>query len=124
VPLAIAFFVALAWGMYKFLPNACFSNREAFLAAVVATFLWIIVTILFRLYVQHFGSYNAVYGTIGAVIILLTWMYLSMLAVIVAGDFGAVVHRGVGHADATAPAARAARSPVDPAPMHAAGRDS
>ena len=43
---------------------------------VVAALLFILATLLFRLYVQNFGAYNKTYGTIGAVIMLLTWMYV------------------------------------------------
>jgi membrane protein len=117
IPIAIGFVIGMAWAMYEYLPNACFARREALLSAVVATFLWIVVTILFRLYVQHFGSYNAIYGTIGAVIVLLTWMYLTMLAILIAGQVGAVVHAGVGRtaeAQARSPSAR-------PEPLQARG---
>ncbi len=43
--------------------------------------LWLVVTLAFRLCVQHFGIYSRMYGTIGAVIVLLVWMYLTMLSI-------------------------------------------
>jgi membrane protein len=55
--------------------------------------LWIALTFAFRVYVEHFGSYNKTYGAIGAVAILLLWMYFTMLAVLSAGVVAAEVHR-------------------------------
>ena len=53
-----------------------------FVASAITTVLWIVATLLFRLYVQNFGSYNKTYGTIGGVIMLLTWMYYSMFVLL------------------------------------------
>jgi membrane protein len=91
-PLTAGFVTLLAWATYYVLPNLRLSSREAFIGAVVATASWIVVTLAFRVYVQHFGNYNKTYGTIGAVVVLLTWMYLTMLAVLSAGVLAAELH--------------------------------
>jgi membrane protein len=91
-PITAGFVTLLAWAVYYVLPNLRLSSREAFIGAVVATASWIVVTLAFRLYVQHFGNYNKTYGTIGAVVVLLTWMYLTMLAVLSAGVLAAELH--------------------------------
>jgi membrane protein len=91
-PLAVLFIVLLAWAIYFVLPNLRLTWGEALIGAVIATMLWIVVTLAFRLYVQHFGNYNRMYGTIGAVVVLLIWMYLTMLAVLSAGVLAAEVH--------------------------------
>jgi membrane protein len=91
-PITAAFVTLLAWAAYYVLPNLRLSSREAFIGAVVATVSWVIVTLAFRVYVQHFGNYNKTYGTIGAVVVLLTWMYLTMLAILSAGVLAAELH--------------------------------
>src|SRR5215469_4276656 len=91
-PIAVAFVVVLTWAVYFVLPNLRLTWREALLGAVIGTTAWVAATLVFRVYVQHFGSYNKTYGTIGAVMVLLIWMYLTMLAVLSAGVVAAEVH--------------------------------
>ena len=56
--------------------------------AVAATILWVIASIGFTLYVANFNSYDKTYGSLGGVIVLLTWLYLSALMVLL----GAVIN--------------------------------
>jgi membrane protein len=54
--------------------------------AAVATIIWIMGSIAFSLYVQNFGSYNETYGSIGAVVILLMWFWLSAFIVLLGAE--------------------------------------
>ena len=56
--------------------------------AIAATILWVVASIGFTVYVTNFNSYEKTYGSLGGVIILLTWLYLSVLMVL----FGAVIN--------------------------------
>ena len=94
--LAFALLAGLAYGLFRFLPNLRQEWRHVLVAAVVTTVLWVLVTLIFRLYVQNFANYNKTYGTIGGVIMLLTWMWLSMLCVLVGGELAAELHHGTG----------------------------
>lgn len=95
-PLAIAFLVLAAALTYYFLPNVKQKKGQVIAAALVTTILWLVATFLFRLYVQHFGGYNKAYGTIGAVMLLLTWMYYSMLVILAGGELASELHHGTG----------------------------
>jgi membrane protein len=57
--------------------------------AVVAVLGWVAASLGFSAYVRHFGSYNATYGSIGAVIILLTWMYLTAFFALLGAEINA-----------------------------------
>jgi membrane protein len=57
--------------------------------AAVATVLWLLGSIAFSIYVQNFGSYNETYGSIGAVIILLMWFWLSAFSVLLGAELNA-----------------------------------
>jgi membrane protein len=57
--------------------------------AVAATILWIIGSALFSLYVEKFATYNKTYGSLGAVVVLLMWLWLSAYAVLVGAELNA-----------------------------------
>jgi membrane protein len=101
VVVAVALLVALGAIVYKLLPNVQQRWSHVVVCSVITTALWIAATLVFRFYVQHFGSYNKTYGTIGAVIMLLTWMYYSMFVVLVGGELAAELHHGTGAIDPT-----------------------
>jgi membrane protein len=96
---AIALLVGLGATLYKLLPNLRQRWAHVIVCSAIATALWIVATLVFRLYVQHFGAYNKTYGTIGGVILLLTWMYYSMFVVLVGGELASEIHHGTGAVD-------------------------
>ena len=57
----------------------------------MAILLWIILTSGFRIYLQYFNSYNKTYGSLGAVIILMLWMYLTGMALLIGGAINSVL---------------------------------
>lgn len=99
--LAVALLVSLGAIVFKLLPNVQQRWSHVFVASAITTLLWIVATLIFRFYVQNFGSYNKTYGTIGGVIVLLTWMYYAMFVVLIGGELAAELHKGTG---ATEPA--------------------
>lgn len=113
--LTVVLMVGSIWAIYMLLPDVKAQNKlQTLVGAVGATVLWIVVTSAFRLYVMHFGAYNRTYGTVGAVIILLMWMYLSMLAILAGGELNSELRRGTGTA--------ALRSQGLSPSLHAGGR--
>jgi membrane protein len=57
--------------------------------SVSATVLWLAASILFSWYVAHFGSYNKTYGSLGAIIGFMTWVWLSVIVVLVGAQLNA-----------------------------------
>ena len=88
------FLLGAAWLAYYVLPATRQNPRIALVGALFASVAWVLVTLVFRLYVVNFGSYDATYGTIGAVMVLLTWMYLTTLVLLVGGELNSELHKG------------------------------
>ena len=93
---ALLFLFGVAFLTYLILPNTRQKKRTVLVAAAFATVLWVAVTLLFRWYVVNFANYNKTYGTIGGIIVMLTWMYLSMLVLLVGGELASELHKGTG----------------------------
>lgn len=77
--------------IYYFAPDAEQDWMWITPGSIFATLLWVVVSLGFRFYVTNFGSYNATYGAIGGVIVLLLWFYLSALAVLVGAEMNAEI---------------------------------
>ena len=54
--------------------------------SVIGVVLWLLVSLAFRIYLHYFNSYSATYGSLGAVIILMLWLYLTGAAVLIGGE--------------------------------------
>jgi len=71
--------------------------------SVIAALLWIAISLLFSWYAEDFGSYNKTYGSLGAVIGFMTWIWLSTIAILVGATIDTDMERQtLGDATATA----------------------
>lgn len=77
--------------VYYFAPAVKQRVGEVVPGAVLATVLWLLASLGFRLYVVKFSSINETYGTIGGVITLMLWFYLSGLAIIVGAELNSEI---------------------------------
>ncbi len=77
---------------YRFGPNRR-PKRTQWLSfgAVLAVFSWVLVSVAFSFYVTNFGNYNQVYGSIGAVIAMLIWLWISSFLVLFGGSVNAQI---------------------------------
>jgi membrane protein len=63
------------------------------LGGFVALLLWVVASALFALYVANFGSYNKTYGSLGAVVSFLVWLWITNIAVLFGAEFNAELER-------------------------------
>lgn len=88
--LGVLLFAGVLLVLYRFLPNVPGLRVRGVLAGTaVATAGWFAATRLFRLYVDGFGSYNKVYGSLGAVVVYLVFLYLTGLVLMIGGEVNA-----------------------------------
>ena len=61
--------------------------------SAAATLLWLVASFGFGLYVSNFGNYNATYGSLGGVVVFLTWLYLSAYIILMGGEMNSELER-------------------------------
>lgn len=92
--IAVIFMMMLAF-LYYAAPNVKHPRFQwVSPGAIAAVVLWLIASAVFAFYVANFGSYDKVYGTLGGVIVFLTWLWISNIAVLLGAELNAEVERG------------------------------
>jgi membrane protein len=96
--LVLAVFVTIALGaLYRYgASRAEPKTRWVSWGALIATLLWIAASILFSIYVSNFASYNETYGTLGAVVALLMWLWISAFIVLLGAELNAEMEHQTG----------------------------
>lgn len=77
---------------YKFAPRRKTRFSEVFLAALITTVLLQVCRLLFEVYVARLGNFNALYGTLAVIVVVLMWIYLSGVIIIYGGCWCAAQH--------------------------------
>jgi membrane protein len=113
-PVAFALVVIAVDLVYHFAPNADTEWVWVTPGSLLATTLWLLISFGFRVYVQNFADYTAVYGAIGGVIVLMLWLYLSGFALLVGAELNAEIDKALPDRD-TAPQGPGRRKKIGPA---------
>jgi membrane protein len=91
-PAAALLLIMALLGIYRFAPNVQQQHWKWLLpGSVTAAVIWMAVSLLFKVYVRHFSHFGLLYGSLGALIILMFWFYLSGVAILVGGVINAVL---------------------------------
>jgi membrane protein len=88
--IVVLMILAMAF-LYYFTPDVEQDWKWITPGSVFAVVGWLIVSLGFAYYVNNFASYNATYGSIGAVIVLLIWMYLTGLLILIGGEINSEI---------------------------------
>jgi membrane protein len=88
--------------------------------SVVALVLWLGMSYGLRLYVTHFGNYNATYGSIGGVILLMLWLYLTGLVLLLGAEINAEIEHAAARRGEPTAKLSGEVAPGEPAPVMAA----
>ena len=94
VPVALgAMFLAFSM-MYYFAPNM--KDPEWYWispGAAVGVVVWVVASVAFSFYLKFFNSYSKTYGSLGAVIILMLWLYLTGMAILIGGEVNSEISK-------------------------------
>ena len=87
--------VALALaGLYRFGPSRAAARWHWITwGSAFATARWLALSVLFSWYVAHFGSYNRTYGSLGAIMGFMTWIWISLVVVLVGAKLDSEIER-------------------------------
>jgi membrane protein len=97
-PIAIGLMLFAIELIYYFAPNLKKGKGghrwELFTpGAIFAVTFWLLISYGFRIYVSYFGHFDATYGALGGVMVLMTWLYLSGVAILVGGEINSVLKK-------------------------------
>ncbi|MEC5425983.1 YihY/virulence factor BrkB family protein [Virgibacillus sp. C22-A2] len=90
---SIIVLTALLIMLYRFAPDKKLPVKHIIPGALVASILWQIVSLGFSFYVSNFGNYSATYGSLGGIIILMIWFFLTGLILMTGAVVNVLYHR-------------------------------
>lgn len=77
--------------VYWLVPNLKIPYKSVLPGALFATIGWILTSLAFSYYVSNYGNYSNTYGSIGAIIVLMMWLYFSAIILMLGGQLNAVM---------------------------------
>ncbi|MGI9166053.1 MAG: YihY/virulence factor BrkB family protein [Pyrinomonadaceae bacterium] len=80
--------------------------------AAVGVILWLLVSFLFGSYLNFFNTYSVIYGSLGAVIILLLWFYLTGVTILIGGEVNTIIEQAAARAGDLEAKAAGEKSPM------------
>ncbi|MBC5996466.1 YihY/virulence factor BrkB family protein [Romboutsia ilealis] len=87
--IGIGTIVVILLSLYIYTPNKKVKVRDSIPGAIVATFSWFLISYIYSYYANHYANYEVIYGSIGGIIILMTWIYLSSWAILIGSEVNA-----------------------------------
>ncbi len=91
---SIIFFIVFL-ALYKLAPNTKVEIKNVVWGALFATVFWQLVSLGFSYYVNTMGNYSATYGSLGAVIVLMIWFYISGIIIMIGGTINAAIKQAM-----------------------------
>lgn len=99
VPVMLVFVLLTFAVIYYYAPNL-YDQKWYWITpgSLLGVGLWILVSFLFRIYLRYFDSYSVTYGSLGAVIVLMLWFYLTGVAILIGGKINAEIENAAANA--------------------------
>jgi membrane protein len=88
-PIMLLLVLAILHVLYFVSPNAQVRTKWVSPGALLTLIVWIVASVGFAFYVANFGSYNKTYGTLGAAVALLVWLWITNVAILLGAEVNA-----------------------------------
>lgn len=76
--------------IYRYVPNRKLKFNTVIVGTIFTTVGWVATSLLFSFYVNNFANYQKVYGSLGGIIALISWLYVSTLIILIGGELNAI----------------------------------
>lgn len=108
-------FVTAAFALIYYLAPDIHDARWQWITpgSVIGVGLWLLASFAFKLYLEFFDSYSATYGSLGAVIVLMLWLYLTGMAILIGGEVNSEIENAAAEAGKPDAKERGEKSPGD-----------
>ncbi|MEO6911008.1 MAG: YihY/virulence factor BrkB family protein, partial [Edaphobacter sp.] len=112
-PAAAVLLILALFCIYRYAPNIQEQKWKWLLpGSIVGAAIWLAASILFKVYVRHFSQFGLLYGSLGTLIILMFWFYLSGIAILVGGEINAILEDAAAKRSIPGAKQRGHRSPA------------
>ncbi|HEU5236377.1 MAG TPA: YihY/virulence factor BrkB family protein [Pyrinomonadaceae bacterium] len=120
-PIALAFMLLSFALIYFFAPDVRDQDWKWITpGSVVGVALWLLVSFAFKGYLHFFDSYSKTYGSLGAVIVLMLWLYMTGLAVLIGGEINSEIENAAARKGASDAKRKGTKNPHDESHQRAA----
>ncbi len=92
-PIPIVIMVLFFMVFFKYAPNQRLHFRNVFWGALFTVVFWLLASLGFSFYVNNFSNYSNIYGSLGSIVVVLLWLYISSIIIIIGGEVNVVLSR-------------------------------
>ncbi|MDF2947246.1 MAG: ribonuclease [Bacillales bacterium] len=89
---AVIVLFAVFTALYYLAPNIKLKFKQVVVGSLFTTVGWLLVSYFFAMYMDRFGNYTATYGSLGGIMLLLVWFYMSGLIIIIGCEINAIIY--------------------------------
>ncbi|MBA3440498.1 MAG: YihY/virulence factor BrkB family protein [Pyrinomonadaceae bacterium] len=116
-PIVLAF-VLLSFALIYYMAPDIHDARWQWITpgAGIGVALWLIASFAFKIYLEYFDSYSATYGSLGAVIVLMLWFYITGVAILIGGEINSEIENAAAEAGKPDAKERGEKSPGEKSP--------
>ena len=79
--------------LYRFTPNKKLNFKQVVPGAIVSTLCWLLATFFYSYYANNFAKYDIIYGSLGGIIVLMTWVYISSWTILIGCEINARLYK-------------------------------
>ena len=85
--------IIILMNLYRFTPNKKLNFKQVVPGAIVSTLCWLLATFFYSYYANNFAKYDIIYGSLGGIIVLMTWVYISSWTILIGCEINARLYK-------------------------------